>query len=69
MLKAKDQELSDLKIDVLELTQTVENCKIELEEYEKTFEDMKVGLGMNKMARRQLVKEKQLLEEHYTQKL
>lgn len=57
VLTQKDQELSELKIDFLEVSQHLEEYKLELSKV-GDVEKIKQRLENEKMARRQLVKEK-----------
>lgn len=57
LLAAKDQELSDLKIDFVEVSQMLEEYKAELEKV-GDIEQVKKRLENEKLARRQLVLEK-----------
>ncbi|CAI2387884.1 unnamed protein product [Moneuplotes crassus] len=67
-LTAKDQELSGLKIDYVEISQACKSYQQELEKIGKV-EVIKQRLDHEKLAKIQLVKEKNMLQEDYEQKL
>ena len=60
LLSMKDRELSEIKIDYVETQQMLEEYKIELEKV-GDIEAIKRRLENEKMARRQLVKEKVII--------